>query len=70
MTVTPTDATYVVRDEGQGFDPKFLPDPTDPEHLLKPSGRGLMLIRTFMDKVEFNKSGTEITMVKHSEIAA
>jgi CheY-like chemotaxis protein len=57
-------ATFVIRDEGSGFDPTTLPDPTDPENLLKPSGRGVMLIRTFMDHVSFNDQGNEITMVK------
>jgi CheY-like chemotaxis protein len=58
-------AKFIVRDEGPGFDPTILPDPTDPENLLKPSGRGVMLIRTFMDQVSFNKQGNEITMIKH-----
>jgi CheY-like chemotaxis protein len=59
------EAKFVIRDEGPGFDPTTLPDPTDPENLLKPSGRGVMLIRTFMDTVSFNGRGNEITMVKH-----
>jgi CheY-like chemotaxis protein len=54
--------TYTIRDEGLGFDPSALPDPTDPENLLKRSGRGIMLIRTFMDDVVFNETGNEITM--------
>ena len=58
------EAVFVVRDEGPGFDPNSLPDPTDPENLLKPSGRGIMLIRTFMDAVSFNEKGNEVTMVK------
>ena len=62
--VTDGEATFVIRDEGPGFDPNSLPDPTDPENLLKPSGRGVLLIRTFMDDVRFNETGNEITMVK------
>lgn len=62
--LTPSEARYVVRDEGPGFDPSQLPDPTDPENLLRPSGRGIMLIRTFMDDVVFSSSGNELTMVK------
>ncbi|MDH3216722.1 MAG: response regulator [Candidatus Krumholzibacteria bacterium] len=62
--LTASEATYVVRDEGSGFDPSQLPDPKDPENLVKASGRGVMLIRTFMDHVTFNKIGNEITMVK------
>ena len=41
-----------------------LPDPTDPTNLEKVSGRGLLLIRTFMDEVTHNKAGNEITMIK------
>ena len=62
--LTPTEATYVVRDEGRGFDTKNFPDPTDPENIVKLSGRGLLLIHSFMDKVTFNETGNEITMVK------
>ena len=54
----------MVRDEGLGFDPSLLPDPTDPANLGKVSGRGLLLIQTFMDHVEHNATGNEITMVK------
>ena len=63
-TLTPREVTYIVRDEGSGFDLSTVPDPTDPENLLKASGRGLMLIKTFMDEVSFNDIGNEITMVK------
>ena len=63
--VTPSTITYIIRDEGPGFDHTDLPDPTDPENLTKLSGRGLLLIRTFMDHVEFNNTGNEITLVKH-----
>lgn len=56
--------TFMIRDEGPGFDPTQLPDPTDPANLDKVSGRGLLLIRTFMDEVHFNATGNEITMVK------
>jgi len=60
--------TFIVRDEGPGFDPSALPDPTDPENLLKPCGRGVMLIRTFMDQVNFSAKGNEITMVKRRAV--
>lgn len=62
--LTPSEAVFVIRDEGQGFDPAQLPDPTDPENLMKSSGRGLLLIRTFMDEVRFNERGNEITLTK------
>jgi len=61
------EAYYVIRDEGPGFDPTTLPDPTDPSNLEKVSGRGLLLIRTFMDEVHHNKSGNEITMIKRRD---
>jgi len=64
---SPAEATYVIRDEGPGFDPSKLPDPTDPSNLDRVSGRGLLLIRTFMDKVHHNKAGNEITMVKRRD---
>jgi anti-sigma regulatory factor (Ser/Thr protein kinase) len=57
-------AIYIVRDEGPGFDPTKLPDPTDPANLEKTTGRGLLLIRTFMDDVTFNATGNEITVIK------
>jgi CheY-like chemotaxis protein/anti-sigma regulatory factor (Ser/Thr protein kinase) len=57
------ESVYVIRDEGSGFDPAKLPDPTDPTNMEKASGRGLLLIRTFMDRVTFNDAGNEITMV-------
>ena len=65
--LTPDEVTYAIRDEGPGFDPTSLPDPSDPANLEKPSGRGLLLIRTFMDEVRHNETGNEITMVKRGE---
>jgi CheY-like chemotaxis protein/anti-sigma regulatory factor (Ser/Thr protein kinase) len=59
-----SESVYVIRDEGEGFDPSSLPDPTDPSNLEMASGRGLFLIRTFMDEVTFNDRGNQITMIK------
>lgn len=56
---------FVIRDEGPGFDPSELPDPTAPTNLEKPSGRGLLLMRTFMDDVAYNSQGNQVTLVKH-----
>ena len=53
-----------IRDEGPGFNPNSLPDPFSEESLARPSGRGLTLIRSFMDEVRFNGQGNEITLVK------
>jgi CheY-like chemotaxis protein/anti-sigma regulatory factor (Ser/Thr protein kinase) len=55
---------YIVRDEGPGFDPKKKIDQTSQQNLEHPRGRGLFLIRTFMDVVSHNDMGNEITLVK------
>ncbi len=57
-------AVIVIRDEGPGFDVSAVPDPSDPANLVKPSGRGLLLIRTFMDEATHNATGNEITLVR------
>ncbi len=53
-----------VRDQGSGFDSAVVPDPTHPENLLKTSGRGIFLIRSIMDRVEFLDCGRQVKMVK------
>jgi serine/threonine-protein kinase RsbW len=55
-----------IQDRGAGFDPDAVPDPLAEENLLKPSGRGLLVMRTMMDEVEhhFTESGTEVTLLK------
>jgi CheY-like chemotaxis protein len=63
------EAKYIIRDEGPGFDWNQLPDPTDPANLERVSGRGMLLIRTFMDEVLHNKSGNEITLIKRRDSA-
>lgn len=55
---------WTIRDEGHGFNPDDLPDPRDPANLQRASGRGLLLIRTFMDEISFNETGSEITMIR------
>ena len=55
---------FVITDDGPGFDPASLPNPTAPEQIEKASGRGLLLIRTFMDEVQFNDVGNVITLTK------
>ena len=57
------EARFVVRDEGPGFDPGALPDPLHPENLEKASGRGVLLMRAFMDDVQYNHTGNEVTLV-------
>lgn len=53
-----------VTDQGRGFNPADVPDPTDDENLELPSGRGLMLMRSFMSHVEYNQLGNSVTMGK------
>jgi len=59
-------AVFTIRDEGPGFDPTALPDPTDPANLEKVTGRGILLMQAFMDQVDFNARGNEVTMVKQA----
>ncbi|MFK7821962.1 MAG: response regulator [Planctomycetaceae bacterium] len=58
------EATFEIVDEGPGFDPESLPDPTSPEALERPCGRGLLLMRAFMDEVRFSERGNEVFMRK------
>jgi CheY-like chemotaxis protein len=58
-------ASFVIRDEGPGFDTTTLDRPIEPEDLLRVGGRGFLLIRSFMDEVSHNAAGNEITMLKH-----
>jgi CheY-like chemotaxis protein/anti-sigma regulatory factor (Ser/Thr protein kinase) len=58
------EAAFVVRDEGPGFNPATLPDPRDRSNLEKVGGRGVLLIRMFMDEVRHNRAGNEITLIK------
>jgi serine/threonine-protein kinase RsbW len=58
----------VVGDEGTGFDPSVLPDPLAEENLLQQSGRGILLIRAFVDEYSMNRlnaGGTEVKLVKY-----
>jgi hypothetical protein len=55
---------FKVSDEGPGFDPAAVPDPTDPDNLMKCSGRGLLMMRHFMDEVVYNAEGNEVRLVK------
>lgn len=66
---TRDEVSYTIRDEGKGFDYSKLPDPTDPANLERCSGRGVLLMRTFMDEVRFNDAGNEVTLVKQREAA-
>lgn len=63
-SISPERGVFVIRDEGPGFNPHRLPDPTDPANLEKLGGRGLLLMRTFMDAIKYNDQGNEVTLIK------
>ena len=56
-----------VRDQGVGFDPASVPDPTLPENVSRPCGRGLFLMRELLDEVWYNDQGNEVTLVLRLE---
>ncbi len=64
VKVNETKLVVKIKDEGEGFDPAVIPDPTEPENLLNESGRGVYLMRVYMDNVEYNltPSGMEIIL--------
>ncbi len=64
VSISSTEAVFVITDEGPGFDPSAMADPRLPQNLEKPSGRGLLLMQTFMDEVRFNDRGNEVTLIK------
>ena len=63
-TVTPKRFDIRIEDEGQGFNPDDVPDPTDEINIERPCGRGLLLINGFMDGVEYHGRGNVVTMFK------
>lgn len=64
MRFSQASATFVIRDQGKGFDRASVPDPTAPENLLRASGRGILLMKTYCNTVAWNDAGNEVTMVK------
>lgn len=64
---TAEDLIIRISDQGPGLDPDTIPDPLAPENILRGSGRGIFLIRAFMDEVNFRQlhPGTELTLIKH-----
>jgi serine/threonine-protein kinase RsbW len=59
-------AVITITDQGSGFNPAAVPDPTTDENLEKPSGRGIMLMRAYMDKVVFNRQGNQVRLIKRN----
>ena len=66
VDVDPRRTVIVITDEGNGFQPDMVPDPTTDENIEKPSGRGIMLMRAYMDEVRFNEKGNQVRMVKRN----
>ncbi len=64
-SISENQAVLEIVDEGEGFDFYNLPDPTEPENLFLPSGRGILLARYFLDKVEFQGKGNRVVLVKN-----
>ena len=64
---TATSLIFRIADQGPGLNPDTIPDPLAPENILRGSGRGIFLIRAFMDEVNFRQlhPGTELTLIKH-----
>ena len=67
--LTDDEVTVVIEDQGEGFKLEEVPDPTDDDNLEKPGGRGIMLIRSFMNGVEYNDKGNRLTMRKKLGVA-
>ena len=64
LELSKAEVSITIEDEGTGFNPDSLPDPTSPGYLERPSGRGVLLMRAFTDVLEFNESGNRVTMRK------
>lgn len=63
LTITANAIITRITDEGPGFDYEDVPDPTTPESLLKPDGRGIFLMRELLDEVSFNERGNSVTLL-------
>lgn len=63
--VKPSEVVFKIKDEGLGFAPGTIRDPTMGENIWKNHGRGIFFIKYFMDEVHYNYRGNEITMIKY-----
>ena len=63
-TISPNEAEISIEDEGPGFDRGSVPDPLAEENLEKPSGRGILLIESYMSQVKWDHGGRRVRMVK------
>jgi anti-sigma regulatory factor (Ser/Thr protein kinase) len=62
------EARWSIRDDGPGFDVRKVPDPTSPERLGMASGRGMLMMRSFMDRVTYNATGNQVELVKRNTL--
>jgi serine/threonine-protein kinase RsbW len=62
-SAVPGTVRVTVQDQGDGFNPDTIPDPLDSDNLLKPSGRGVFLMKTYCDEVIYDEHGTRVTLV-------
>lgn len=67
LSLNTTRVVVRVVDQGNGFDPSVVPDPTLPERIQRPGGRGLFLLRQLMDEVEYNDRGNAVRLVLQRE---
>jgi serine/threonine-protein kinase RsbW len=65
--IEPDKIEICMTDEGDGFDPEVIPDPRYGDNLYKPAGRGMLLMRSFMDVLEYNKKGNSLRMIRYRE---
>jgi serine/threonine-protein kinase RsbW len=68
LSRTPERFTIRIADQGEGFDPGALPDPVAGDNILRQSGRGIFLMKTFMDELQVRRlqpAGTEVTLIKN-----
>ncbi len=65
INISDDELVVSIKDEGEGFDPDSVPDPTKPENIMRDSGRGIHIMRSFIDKVDYNFSseGTELRLI-------
>ncbi len=69
FTPEPHQLVITIEDEGPGFAPEDVPDPTAEENLGRPHGRGVMLMRAYMTDVQFNDRGNRVTLIKQADCA-
>jgi len=67
VTMAVSCITARITDEGGGFDPTSVPDPTEPQNLFKPGGRGIFLMRSLLDEVSYNDRGNSVTLILRLE---